>query len=76
MAVGAGPDSCFDTVEATKGRGMADLGLKGKVAIVTGAGSRADGIGNGRAAAILLAREGVKVGLIDAVLEPQHLPQP
>ena len=32
--------------------------VKGKVAIVTGAGSRADGIGNGRAAAILLAREG------------------
>ena len=30
--------------------------LSGKVAIVTGAGSRADGIGNGRAAAILLAR--------------------
>ncbi|MBS0241267.1 MAG: SDR family oxidoreductase [Proteobacteria bacterium] len=46
---------------------MADLGLEGKVAIVTGAGSRADGIGNGRAAAILLAREGVKVALIDAV---------
>ncbi len=45
---------------------MPDMGLKGKVAIVTGAGSRADGIGNGRAAAILLAREGVKVGLIDA----------
>jgi NAD(P)-dependent dehydrogenase (short-subunit alcohol dehydrogenase family) len=45
------------------------MGLDGKVAIVTGAGSRADGIGNGRAAAILLAREGVKVGLIDAVAE-------
>lgn len=45
---------------------MPEMGLKGKVAIVTGAGSRADGIGNGRAAAILLAREGVKVGLIDA----------
>lgn len=45
---------------------MPDMGLKDKVAIVTGAGSRADGIGNGRAAAILLAREGVKVGLIDA----------
>lgn len=45
---------------------MPDMGLNGKVAIVTGAGSRADGIGNGRAAAILLAREGVKVALIDA----------
>ena len=45
---------------------MPDMGLNGKVAIVTGAGSRADGIGNGRAAAILLAREGVKVALLDA----------
>ena len=45
---------------------MPDMGLNGKVAVVTGAGSRADGIGNGRAAAILLAREGVKVVLIDA----------
>ena len=44
-------------------------GLEGKVAIVTGAGSRDDGIGNGRAAAILLAREGVRVGLLDAVPE-------
>lgn len=46
---------------------MPQMGLAGKVAIVTGAGSRADGIGNGRAAAILLAREGVKVALIDAI---------
>ena len=45
---------------------MPQMELSGKVAIVTGAGSRADGIGNGRAAAILLAREGVKVALIDA----------
>ena len=45
---------------------MPDMGLKDKVAIVTGAGSRADGIGNGRAAAVLLAREGVKVALIDS----------
>src|SRR5574342_143756 len=39
--------------------------LEGKVAIVTGAGSRAAGIGNGRAAAILFAREGAKVLLVD-----------
>lgn len=45
---------------------MPNAGLKDKVAIVTGAGSRGDGIGNGRAAAILLAREGAKVALIDA----------
>ncbi|KAL8377858.1 hypothetical protein RB595_008510 [Gaeumannomyces hyphopodioides] len=36
------------------------------VALVTGAGSRMDGeIGNGRAAAILLARQGAKVALVD-----------
>ncbi|CAG9992926.1 unnamed protein product [Clonostachys byssicola] len=40
--------------------------LSGDVAIVTGAGSRFDGeIGNGRAAAILLARHGAKVALVD-----------
>ncbi|MFT3804006.1 MAG: SDR family oxidoreductase [Burkholderiaceae bacterium] len=39
------------------------------MAVVTGAGSRADGIGNGRAAAILLARDGAKVLLIDTVAE-------
>jgi len=44
-----------------------DNRLAGRVAIVTGAGSRADGIGNGRAAAILLARHGAKVALLDAV---------
>jgi NAD(P)-dependent dehydrogenase (short-subunit alcohol dehydrogenase family) len=47
----------------------ADQRLAGKVAIVTGAGSRADGIGNGRAAAILLARHGAKVVLLDTVAE-------
>jgi len=41
------------------------LRLDKKVAIVTGAGSRAAGIGNGRAAAILFAREGAKVLLVD-----------
>lgn len=44
-----------------------DKRLAGKVAIVTGAGSRAEGIGNGRAASILLARHGARVALIDAV---------
>jgi NAD(P)-dependent dehydrogenase (short-subunit alcohol dehydrogenase family) len=44
---------------------MAGSRLAGKVAIVTGAGSRGEGIGNGRAAAILFAREGAKVLLVD-----------
>ena len=38
-----------------------DAGLAGKVAIVSGGGAAGDGIGNGRAAAILLARAGTKV---------------
>ena len=38
--------------------------LAGKVAIVTGAGSVSEGIGNGRATAILFAREGAKVLLV------------
>ena len=47
----------------------ADGRLAGKVAIVTGAGSRADGIGNGRATSILLARHGAKVTLVDTQQE-------
>ncbi|HXJ83392.1 MAG TPA: SDR family NAD(P)-dependent oxidoreductase [Candidatus Methylomirabilis sp.] len=39
--------------------------LEGKVAIVTGAGSRAEGIGNGRATAVLFARAGARVLLVD-----------
>jgi NAD(P)-dependent dehydrogenase (short-subunit alcohol dehydrogenase family) len=42
--------------------------LAGKVAIVTGAGAAGDGIGNGRAAAIVFAREGAKVLLVDRTL--------
>src|SRR6476646_670828 len=43
--------------------------LKGKVAIVTGAGSRAEGIGNGRATAVILARHGARVTLVDTVAQ-------
>ncbi len=42
-----------------------DSGLSGKVAIVTGGGAAGDGIGNGRAAAILLARAGTRVLVVD-----------
>ena len=42
--------------------------LAGKVAIVTGAGSRGPGIGNGKAAAILFARERASVLCVDAEL--------
>jgi NAD(P)-dependent dehydrogenase (short-subunit alcohol dehydrogenase family) len=46
---------------------MADR-LHGKVAIVTGAGSRGPGVGNGKAAAILFAREGARVLCVDQAL--------
>jgi NAD(P)-dependent dehydrogenase (short-subunit alcohol dehydrogenase family) len=42
-----------------------DSGLVGKVAVVTGAGTAGDGIGNGRAAAMLLARSGTRVLVVD-----------
>jgi NAD(P)-dependent dehydrogenase (short-subunit alcohol dehydrogenase family) len=47
---------------------MADR-LKGKVAIVTGAGSRGPGVGNGKAAAVLFAREGAQVFCVDQTVE-------
>ena len=43
----------------------ADDGFAGKVAIVTGAGAQEDGIGNGRAAAVLLAAAGARVLCVD-----------
>jgi NAD(P)-dependent dehydrogenase (short-subunit alcohol dehydrogenase family) len=42
--------------------------LKDKVAIVAGAGSRGPGVGNGKATAILFAREGARVLCVDAEL--------
>src|SRR6266849_5318329 len=44
--------------------------LDGKVAIVTGAGSRGPGLGNGKAAALLFAREGARVLCVD--LKPEN----
>ena len=43
--------------------------LKGKAAIVTGAGSIGPGMGNGKATAILFAREGAQVMAVDCNLE-------
>ena len=39
--------------------------LSGKLAIITGTASRGEGVGNGAAAAILFAREGAKVVLVN-----------
>lgn len=57
----------FETVEGLPG-GKGNR-VAGKVALVSGAGSSADGIGNGRGSAILLARHGASVGLFDYNLE-------
>jgi NAD(P)-dependent dehydrogenase (short-subunit alcohol dehydrogenase family) len=46
-----------------------DAGFAGKVALISGGGAAGDGIGNGRAAAILLARAGVKVLVADRDLK-------
>ncbi len=43
--------------------------LAGKVAIVTGAGSSGPGVGTGKATAILFARAGAKVLLVDRMIE-------
>ena len=47
---------------------MNDFGLAAKVAIVCGGGAAGDGIGNGRAACILLARAGARVLVVDREL--------
>src|SRR6202011_2652255 len=63
--------SCNAQVQKeTKGRSAMkgpedDSGLTDRVAIVSGGGAAGDGIGNGRAAAILLARAGTKVLVAD-----------
>ena len=52
----------------TTNRPEDDPGLDGRVAIVSGGGAADDGIGNGRAAAILLARAGTRVLVVDRQL--------
>lgn len=44
-------------------------GLQGRTAIVTGAGAQTSGIGIGRAAAVLLARAGARVVVVDLTTE-------
>src|SRR5213592_2331941 len=51
------------------GRRLMSGRLSGKIAIVTGAGSRGPGLGNGKATAILFAREGAKVLCVDQMKE-------
>jgi NAD(P)-dependent dehydrogenase (short-subunit alcohol dehydrogenase family) len=53
------------TMTSAQARTGDDLGLAGKVAIIAGGGAAGEGIGNGRAAAILLARSGAQVLVVD-----------
>jgi NAD(P)-dependent dehydrogenase (short-subunit alcohol dehydrogenase family) len=55
------------SAEARPPRGQGRLAEK--VALVTGAGSRGPGLGNGKATAILFAREGAHVLCVDMVKE-------
>jgi len=43
--------------------------LKDKVAIITGAGTSGEGVGNGKAAALLFAREGASIAAVDIDLK-------
>src|SRR5271166_2987020 len=46
--------------------------LDGKVAIIAGAGCVGPGWGNGRAAAVIFAREGAKIFAVDKLAEPMR----
>jgi NAD(P)-dependent dehydrogenase (short-subunit alcohol dehydrogenase family) len=46
-----------------------DWGISGKVAVIMGGGAAGDGVGNGRAAAILLARAGAQVVVVDRAID-------
>ena len=46
-----------------------DWGFSGKVAVVMGGGAAGSGVGNGRAAAILLARAGAQVIVVDRTID-------
>lgn len=64
-------DDIEEIIESAQEASKRD-GLEGKVAIVTGAGtSGGDGVGNGAATAVLLARHGMKVTLVD--VEPKRM---
>ena len=55
------------TVHSESEPGMLDSRLSGKVAVISGAGSRGPGIGIGRACAVRLAQSGAHVVLVDNI---------
>jgi NAD(P)-dependent dehydrogenase (short-subunit alcohol dehydrogenase family) len=54
-----------NTMSTAQVKAEDDTGLAGKTAIIAGGGAAGDGIGNGRATAILLARAGTRVLVVD-----------
>jgi NAD(P)-dependent dehydrogenase (short-subunit alcohol dehydrogenase family) len=52
-------------MDVDRGHSPARRRVEGKVALVTGAGSRGQGVGTGKAISVTLAREGAKVLLVD-----------
>ena len=56
-------------VKATAGGNVSTDRLKGKTAIVFGAGSSGPGWGNGKAAAVAYARNGAQVACVDLAEE-------
>ena len=67
----AGSASDVVRVPDAEARAVPQTGLRldGKAALVVGAGSLGPGIGNGKASALLIAREGAKVFAVDRNLE-------
>ena len=55
----------FDDENPHRDRDYDATRFDGRVAIVTGGGSRANGIGNGRASALLMARRGASILVLD-----------
>lgn len=62
---GGGSEGGPPSISAVLGPAYVGDGLEGRTAIVTGAGAQHSGIGNGRAAAVLLARAGARVVIVD-----------
>src|SRR5690606_24003763 len=74
----AGADQPLARIHASPDHNPKDslmLDLTGKVALVMGCGSVAEGWGNGRATAALLARQGAKVYGTDLKLENAQVTQ-
>src|ERR1700692_2581261 len=66
------PSALLAGIFPSRSGGKRVLSMKGKVAIVTGAGSVGPGWGNGKATATLLARQGAQLFLVDINQDAVH----